>query len=138
LSSDTAKCIDWPFLRTSGYGRLRVNGVRRQAHAYILELATGQDADGRLALHAPVICNNSSCVNPRHLRWGTHSDNNADCIADGNATLGEASANAKLTEEQVRMIRADNRTTREIAQDYGIGSAQVSKIKTRTQWSHLD
>ena len=50
---------------------------------------------------------------------------------------GEKNAGAKLTEDDVRAIRRDTRTTKEVAYDYGITIAQVWRIRNRRQWVHV-
>ena len=50
---------------------------------------------------------------------------------------GEANANAKLTSDQVRVIRADKRTQVEIALAFDIRQANVSAIKLRKTWRHV-
>jgi DNA invertase Pin-like site-specific DNA recombinase len=50
---------------------------------------------------------------------------------------GETNGQAKLTEDQVRAIRADTRTQAAIAKDYGIAFQQISRIKNRTRWAHV-
>ena len=54
------------------------------AHRWVLELAVGPPPFDRAeAAHAPLICNNPSCVSPKHLRWATHAENMADTVIDG-------------------------------------------------------
>ena len=68
---------------TSGYGNLNESGrggKTRGAHDVALELATGELANGRLALHS---CDVKLCCRPAHLRWGTKSDNAKDAVARG-------------------------------------------------------
>ena len=43
----------------------------------------------------------------------------------------------RLSETDVRAIRADTRKHAEIAAQYGIGTAMVSKIKCRTRFAHI-
>jgi hypothetical protein len=55
-----------------------VDGVKKwiRLHRYSLGLAVGPPPDGKpLALHS---CHNPRCVNPLHLRWGNHTDNNRE------------------------------------------------------------
>jgi hypothetical protein len=54
-----------------------------------------------------------------------------------NAT-GEKHGCAKLTEEQAIAIRADTRTVKQIAEEYGIKGRQVRRIKSGERWGHLD
>jgi len=80
-------CIIWPFALTPhGYGRVRYKGVRTSAHRVVLEMAKGPPpSSDYVAAHAPVICHNPSCVNPRHLRWASVLENSKDRILDGTA-----------------------------------------------------
>ena len=50
---------------------------------------------------------------------------------------GEASHHAVLTESDVRNIRQDTRTHRLIAADFGVSQANVSLIKSRRKWAHV-
>ncbi len=53
------------------------------------------------------------------------------------APFGAANNQAKLTEEQVRAIRADTRVQKVIAWGYGISQVTVSHIKTRRLWRQV-
>lgn len=46
--------------------------------------------------------------------------------------------NAKITEDDVRAIRGMSGTLKEIAAKFGIGFANVSSIKRRITWSHVE
>jgi uncharacterized protein YerC len=43
----------------------------------------------------------------------------------------------KLTEDQVRSIREDNRVYSEISKDHGISVPTISNIKCRVTWKHV-
>jgi hypothetical protein len=51
---------------------------------------------------------------------------------------GENHGRAKLTEKQAIAIRADSRTVKQIAEEYGINGRQVRRIKSGERWGHLD
>ena len=136
----------WPWLgcfNQKGYGRLSVamNGKTRNLRATHIALAlTGvaRPAD----MHALHSCDNPACVNPRHLRWGTNSDNVRDRILRGRrgapgAKLGEAHFNAKLSVEQVRAIRACDQNPAITAAVYGVSRKTVYDIKAGTTWSNV-
>lgn len=134
------ECLPWPFSRDpGGYGQLRVDGHLVQAHRAVLMLSAGPAPDPAMqAAHAPLICHNRACVNPRHLRWATRAENMADTVDDDTHRRGERSNAAKMTREQVLAIRSDGRPGMAIAQSYGISTAQVSQIKNRKRWAWLD
>lgn len=75
-----------------------------------------------------------------NLRWATPKDNQADQYAHGTRRLGESHPLAKLTNKQVREIRA--RATRgemqaDIARCLGVSQGQVSSIVLRQTWKHI-
>lgn len=66
-------CLVWTGSRTKGgYGKLSVNGVLRGAHQYAWERVHGPIAEGTDIDHR---CFNRACVNVRHLRGTTRSQN---------------------------------------------------------------
>lgn len=120
-----------------GYGEFWFQGGRKRPHHLILCRTLGRELGERMgALHS---CRAKHCVNPEHLREGTHQENMDDKKRDGtgNNPFGERHGCAKLTEDQVHAIRADLRTQQEIANDYGVGRATISAIKLGKLWSHL-
>lgn len=129
----TAYCVK------NGYGQFNVGGTNRLAHRISLELHLGQPlAQGMCAAHAPhSVCGNRNCVNPAHLSEKTNAENQADRITDGTSARGARHPNCKLTEAQVRAIRADTRLHREIAAEYGITQQTVGQIKARKKWAWL-
>ncbi len=144
------ECVEWSGARQySGYGvwtsPTDENGKRKKwrAHRLAWTVLVGPIPEGQYVLHH---CDNPPCVNTDHLFLGTHADNMADKVAKGRQARGEslaakrrgaANGRAKLTEDDVRAIRADTRLLREIAEDYGIVNQQVSMIKSRQKWGHV-
>lgn len=54
-----------------------------------------------------------------------------------NLARGERNSQTKLTEAQVRAIRADKRPQPMIASDYGVSQASISDIKCFRTWKHI-
>lgn len=87
--AETDKCIPWPYGGTAdGYGRINVDGKPIGAHVHVATLAHGPKPSSRHeCCHS---CGNGhlGCVNPRHLYWGTRSDNVQDMIRHGTMYRG--------------------------------------------------
>ena len=81
--SSGAGCWEWSGARTEkGYGCFYVTTSRRvRAHRIAWEMANGRLIPrGLMVMH---LCDNRACVRPDHLRVGTASENNKDCVAKG-------------------------------------------------------
>lgn len=127
----------WPWiacLDRNGYGRMGINRKKGLA-THVALLLDGRQRPGQLhALHS---CHNPACVNPRHLRWGTHAENMAEKIAAGHQPRGERHGIAKLTDDKVRAIRAAQGSQAAIGRRFGISQALVSHVRRGTIWKHV-
>lgn len=137
---ETDECIIWPFsVSGRGYGQVSVGqGLQRYTHVLALEMRVGPRPDGHEAAHGP--CNNTRCMNYRHLRWATPVENNADKRRDGTLMRGEACHQAKLDRHKVREIRRLLGTVPQsrIAHRYGVTQSQISAIATGRQWGWVE
>lgn len=88
------------------------------------------------------VCDVRNCTNPAHLFLGTNADNVIDRNTKGRQAhqRGTENGNAKLTDEQVREIRALRGIERQIdiAVRFGIANGLVSDIQTRKRWKHVE
>lgn len=121
---------------SQGYGQTSVKARRYPAHKAAYECAIGPVPAGMCVLHR---CDTPSCINPAHLFLGTRGDNNADRARKGRSACvkGVLHPLAKLTEADVRAIRADDRPSTAIGREYGVSQTCISRIKTRDTWKHI-
>lgn len=136
VNSETDDCIIWPFGKTkNGYGGIWHEGRTIGAHRLSLEMKKGAPhSDKHFACHEPVVCHNKACINPRHLRWATASENTQDQIKDGTLPRGEKHYAAHLTETDVRKIRNDHRPYKDLALSYGTTHHNICNIKLYKSW----
>jgi hypothetical protein len=118
-----------------GYIDICRDGRRTKLHRYMLEKELGIVIDRHLVVMHQ--CDTPSCINPSHLLVGTVADNNSDKINKGRHSKGEELSISKLTEEDVKNIFSDDRSSRVIANDYGIEKTQVLRIKNGRSWRHV-
>ena len=122
------------YVAANGYGRVETKETGPvMAHRVVAERHLGPSP--LLVLHS---CDTPTCVNPDHLRYGTHGENARDKAERERAPRGEDNHKAVLTETQVRAIRADPRPSAAVAADYGCAGRTVRNIRTRRTWAWLD
>jgi len=136
-------CWNWTGgTHKKGYGTLhKGDGDSRPVATHRLSyiMHTGDIPDGMYVMHT---CDNPRCVNPAHLVLGTASDNVRDMWEKGRAkpkgVKGEAHLKAKITEDDVRMIRADKtRSNHELARLLGVSPNAVRYVRIGRTWTHV-
>jgi len=132
-----ADCVVWPgYKNEKGYGKVMVARRCVRAHRHAWGQHFGPIPDGLNVLHN---CDNPACINPGHLFLGTQAQNMADKVAKDRQQKGERVPTAKLTEGDVREIRAlkGSLTQRAIAVRFAVDQSTVSDIVRRKNWRHI-
>ncbi|KKK73457.1 hypothetical protein LCGC14_2893630 [marine sediment metagenome] len=116
----------------AGYGQFRINGKRPVAHRISYELFVGKIPKQMLILHS---CDNTLCVNPKHLRVGTQKENMRDRDSRGRNGL------TKLTEKNVLEIRkiyaSAKISQKKLALKFNVTQATISYIVLGKTWKHI-
>jgi hypothetical protein len=101
--TDETDCLFWPYARFgNGYAELK----QTLAHRLVCEHVHGPAPT--LEHEAAHECGKGhlGCVNPRHLSWKTHKENEADKNGHGTRLCGERAANTTLKNADISQIRA--------------------------------
>lgn len=136
----TKSCWFWTAHTTRGYGRIGIirNGRPDMgyAHRVSYELHFGKIKNKLDVLHN---CDNPSCVNPKHLRLGTHSENMADMVKRKRVRRGEGHRDAKLNKEKVKKIRKEYKfyTAKELAKKHNVFYTTIYDIIYGVTWKHV-
>ena len=135
-------CWPWNAGRDDkGYGTLSTRHGKSpvKAHRVSWELHNGPIPPGKEVMHD---CDNPPCVNPRHLKLGTHQQNMADAHKRGRINnyrhgRGENNNAAKLTADQVREVRlfAGKLTQTALAKEFKVSRRTIFNILNRKQWN---
>lgn len=114
------------------------DGRSSRAHCAIWEHNCGPIPEGMEVCHS---CDNTRCIEIKHLLCATHAWNMADRDRKGrNGTLGEASPLHKLTADKVLAIYALTQQGHgfdQLAGQFSISRMTVRRIAERKTWKHL-
>lgn len=139
LTYEGDECLVWPFYRDpDGYGRLSYEGRTQPVSRVVCKRFNGPPPTAKHeAAHS---CGNSGCANKRHIRWATSFANKADTLLHGTRSRGERVGNSKLTESDIRAIRAAKGTASQaaIGKQFGVSQSLIGHILRGGCWSWLD
>lgn len=126
-------CVLWTGAKDGdGYGIVgTATNKSAKVHRVVYAKRHGPIPKGMLVLHDPLLCNNPSCVNVKHLRLGTVAENNRDKIKAGTSNRGNH-PHLKIKNDQVPLIRAryaiGKVTQLELATEYGVSRGLIGHI----------
>lgn len=132
-------CLIWPF-GGGTYGALWIDGRQDKAHRVICEMIHGAPTSDRSEVAHSCGKGHEGCVNPRHLRWATRSENLMDRVEHGTSGRGEDNSHAKLTEDDVMFIRANagGMSQGKLAERFGVSRKTIGGIVQGKRWAWLD
>lgn len=142
---------------STGYPRVRFNGVLQQLSHFIWEKYNGfPPGPGLFVCHT---CDNRLCINPDHLFLGTAKDNNMDMKSKNRNYVfseedhknarrnrvpgkfrGSQNGNHKLTESDVKLIRSlyPSKNFRQIAREFHVDPKLIAMIVRKEVWKYVD
>lgn len=132
--SKTDGCWNWIGSTAGGYGQVTRATKKIPAHRMSWELHFGGIPDGLMVLHR---CDNKLCVRPDHLFLGDASANMRDMVAKGKHPKKLNSYRAKLTPDQVSLIRKSDKGCTHFARLFGVDQSTILAIKKGQSWRRL-
>ena len=125
-----------------GHGKLRFKQEGQwgmiKAHRLSWILHNGPIPDNMFVCHH---CYNPPCCNPSHLFVGTPQDNTRDAIRkDRMGFIGKDNPHSKLTEDQVRFIKAYPKTygnQTKLARMFNVSQFAIRSIIVGDGWKHI-
>lgn len=119
------------------YGRQTINGKKLYAHRISYFINIGDFDESLEVMHT---CDNSLCVNPHHLKLGTHHDNMMDMVEKKRYCKGTNLASSKLNEQKVKEIRElykKGESCRKIAPKYNVSKTTIADVVNNRYWTHV-
>ncbi|SRR5258706_13184637 len=119
-----------------GLGRKKGIRVSKEVHVLVLESFVGPKPDGLEGRHLDGIPDHNNLNN---LCWGTRSENSKDALCHGARLSGERHFRAKLTDNQVRLMRTQfkNKSYSELAAIYSVSKSTVAQIAQGRKWKYV-
>jgi hypothetical protein len=140
-------CWLWRNLSTNGYGYGQIwNDETTKlllGHRISWELHHGSIPKGLFVLHK---CDVPACVNPAHLFLGTQRENLEDMRRkqrgyEFQPRTGQANNKAKLTEDDVKLIRtlfdAGGHSLSALGRRFGVFKQTIRQVVLRKTWKHV-
>lgn len=128
-------CWEWTGRKNkSGYGLTGVKVGTELAHRAYWLLVVGEIPEGMCLLHS---CDNKKCVNPSHLKIGTHAENMAEARERERMrpARGDRNGRAKISYEIAEEIRKDTVSSNvSLAKRYGVSDVLISNVRNGKSW----
>jgi hypothetical protein len=133
-SHEYGACILWEGPRAGkGYGVISWQGKQVYIHRLIYQLHN-PDAILDIVRHT---CDTPNCWEIDHLINGSTAENVDDKIKKLRHVFGMDNYNTKLTDDDVRAIRASTKTHEQIGIEFGVHRATIHYIRARKTWKHI-
>lgn len=120
----------------SGYRHGLFNGRNRDFHKIIADCFIENPDNLRDVNHKN---GNKLDLDVDNLERTTHSDNIIHAYKMGliQVQRGEEHHRSKLTESDVRSIRSSNKSSRQLAREFGVDSSTINDVRNNKTWRHV-
>ena len=134
-SREAGACILWygPRSGQMGYGVISWQAKQVYIHRLIFQLHN-PDAILDVVRHT---CDTPNCWNIDHLINGTTADITQDKVNKLRHVFGVRNYNAKFTDDDIRAVRASDKTIYQLAHEYNVSPSNIHYIRARKTWKHI-
>lgn len=105
--------------------------IKAWVHSLVLRAFVGEPAEDQITRHLNGVRTDNR---PENLAWGTHLENMADRKAHGKYAEADRHVMAKLTREDVRLIRESKQSGADLARLLCVSQSQISSIRKGKSW----
>lgn len=128
--------LRWKNMQRNGYTNIVYNGNTMGAHRVSYEIFNGEIPEGLMVRHT---CHHRNCINPTHLRLGTHEDNMQDMVDARRQAKGSANGNSVLNYDDVveikKLLASGEYYHREIAKMFNCSRPAITDIAKGKTWN---
>lgn len=117
-------------ISTNGYGSMRINNKAYSTHRLSYYANYGEIPSGMSILHS---CDIRSCVNPKHLRAGTYSENQRDRLRRGRHHKTNL-----MPDNVIKIIDAlKTSSISEVSKKFNVPITALYQIRSGSSWGWL-
>ncbi len=134
-TDDLDACMEWTAgINYYNYSQFTIGGTHYLGHRFIYECFNGPVDFDLVVRH--YVCNNPSCVNPKHLKIGTQKENIEDMMLAGRQSKNTEYLNKKQVLE-IKELLDSGVKIKIIAEKFNIHIQSVSNIRRGNYWSDI-
>lgn len=139
LVDEKTNCWNWNASMRDGYGRFKADKKMMNASRFSFEYFNEKILNGNVIMH---LCDNPKCVNPKHLKQGSHKENAQDKVLKNRHIFGEKAWQHKLTEKEIIEIKEKLKNpycgiNNDLAHFYKVNHRTISSIRRGITWAHI-
>lgn len=135
----TTGCLLWngPLNKVGGYGRIWYREKSWRTHRLFYTLMVSDIPEGMDLMHC---CDNPRCINPNHLRPGTHSENIKEAYTKGRKTTPQGTKHPRfrLSLTQVKEVFESSESSISLAKRFGVSASAIYRLRNGSTWKSLE
>jgi len=128
-------CILWSGPVSNGYPRISLFNKEYRVSRYVYKKIHGNFDENLNVCHT---CDNPLCINPDHLFFGTHTENQQDKFKKNRQAKGVTHGCSKLNDEQAATAKFTSIKPTVLAKEFNCSATIIRQIRQGKYWKHLE